>query len=120
MAEKYIDLCRPYETDPCTLLRQNKLAHDKHKHDVEFGVKSTYCYIAQNRYFQDTTHYPHILIENALRAWYLERDNLRSPTYKYNRNLETNIGYLSGENNFTHLASPQTSYLGCAVAKCVP
>ncbi|XP_058983237.1 venom allergen 5-like isoform X1 [Musca domestica] len=119
MAQIYLAMCKPFTTDPCANLTHHYDHNDDHAHHTHFSgsTRTTYRDVAQSRYLQRSIHYPNLLIENALRAWYLERDSMMAPTFNFNSLLQSEVGHIVGENNFTHLASPLTSHFGCAFDK---
>ncbi|XP_075156668.1 venom allergen 5-like [Haematobia irritans] len=118
MAMHYLESCRPYETDQCAMLTQQSGVHEQHSH-FSGSFKSSYHHVAQNRYVQKKIHYPNLLIENALRSWYMEKDSMKPPTVEFNIRLQNKVGHIVSENNFTHLASPLTTHFGCAFNKIV-
>lgn len=112
MAEKQVSFCTPYETDECTLLdAYNLFTLIKNRDQI---LESNYRSIVQNRYYMPNVHHPGTLVENALRSWYNERDDLDPPYILFDHMLLNKIIHLYGENNFTHLSSPETMYFGCA------
>lgn len=112
MAEKHVKYCRPFEDDECTKIDAFELFTlvENRKQILEANYRS----IAQNRYYVSNVRHPGLLIQNALRNWYNEKDFMDKPYIVFDHALLNNIIRLKGENNFTHLSSPETMYFGCA------
>lgn len=112
MSEKQMLYCKQYVDDQCTHVDANNLFSI-----IKYGnmaLEATYRSIVQNRYFAAGVRQPGQLIENALRNWYNERDFLEPPYVLFDHTVLSNIIRVSGENNFTHLSSPETAFFGCA------
>ncbi|XP_053947640.1 venom allergen 5-like isoform X2 [Anastrepha ludens] len=115
MAENWAKFCQPYEDDEC--------AHTTMPMTVERLLNITKQnqlepYIAMNRFCVKALYLPFEIIQMALHLWYFEKDYMKAPHPEAYESLK--LAFLSGENNFTHLAYPLTTRIGCSVANISP
>ncbi|XP_020712896.1 venom allergen 5.02 [Ceratitis capitata] len=112
MATNWAQLCRPYVDDECT--HMSKQLNLRTLMNITNGDQVEGMYVAMNRFCINALYLPRELIEMAFHFWYFEKDYMNEPTFKAYEELL--LGFLSGDNNFTHLAYPLVRRFGCSVA----
>lgn len=108
MAESFLQKCEFYSDDQCANLSE----------DYNDREGSPWELLAMNRFTIFSEFYPIDIIEQAIQAWYGEKNYMTAPTSLRigGRSSKSYIGQISDDNNFTHMAFPQLQKFGCSLA----
>lgn len=107
MAELFLRKCQFYVDDRCAHLSFN------------YTAKSPiWRLLAMNRYTMHSEFYPIDIIEQAIQAWYGEKNIMSPPSSREigDAKVKSYIGQIFVDNNFTHMSYPQLQKFGCSLA----
>ncbi|XP_055909107.1 scoloptoxin SSD976-like [Eupeodes corollae] len=108
MAETFLEQCKLYAKNPCTNLGDSK--------ENAAEKEPRYYHIAESYAFRKTNFFPNNFFPSILRDWYYEKNNMKAPEISKSKFNEY-YGVLKGHNNFTRLANPILSRVGCGLAR---
>lgn len=110
MSESFLQKCQFYSDDKCANLSED--------YDVGNHTGLPWKLLAMNRFTISSNFYPIDIIEQAIQAWYGEKNFMTAPISQEigEGNSKSYIGQISENNNFTHMAFPQLQKFGCSLA----
>ncbi|XP_055844210.1 venom allergen 5-like [Episyrphus balteatus] len=108
MAQIFLSRCKPFAKNSCTNL--GKPEFDASEYEPR------HYHVAECMAFRKSKFFPYNFFPSILRDWYYEKNMMKRPKL-FRSEFNELYGVLNVHNNFTRLANPRLSRVGCGLAR---